>query len=174
MRKIQDIAGFLFIVAVSILSLVSVLGIWNFFSREVITKSFQTLGLLAVVAVIVIIAGRFIEGRQEVDILGVEAPNEFFKIIRRTTLTCLIVFASLLALLGVLAIWDVITDKNVLYKSIGTLATLSFGSFIIVMTCLERENNPIFKKQGKSFSVGAIVLIIIGIYLFFSFSRYFW
>ncbi len=174
MKKIQDVAGFLFIIAVGILSAVSVLGIWDIFGKEVINKSFQTLGLLAVVAVIVIIAGRFIEGRKnEGDSLIVEAPNELFMAIRHATVIFLIIFASMLALLGVLAIWDVITDKDVLYKTIGTLATLAFGSFIVVMTCLERENNPIIKKQGnKSISAGAILLILIAIYLFSMLARY--
>jgi len=89
MKKIQDIAGFVFVSSVAVLSVVSVLGIWEVFERDVITKSFETLGLLAVVAVIIIAAGKFIDHKPEEGLVEVApVPNPLFRSIRRITVGC--------------------------------------------------------------------------------------
>jgi hypothetical protein len=175
MKKIEDLAAYIFIIAVSVLSLISILGIWDFFDRDVISKSIQTLGLLAVVAVIVLVGGKFMEGRsQQAGEVVPFVPSPAFKIIRQITVTILIVSASFLAILGVLAIWEVIDDKDVLYKSISSVAVLAFGAFVIVITSLEREGNRLMHKEGRGISGGAILLIAFLIYVFFSFFRFFW
>jgi len=148
MKKIQDIAGFVFITAVSVLSFVSILGVWEFFGNDVILKSFQTLGLLAIAAIVIIVAGRFVDHKSEDGSEIIFVPNPLFKTIRMATVGVLIVSASLLALLGVLAIWDVISDKDVLFKSLGSLGILTFTSLISVVTCLEREGNKILRRGG--------------------------
>lgn len=169
MKAIQDAAAFLFVIAVAVLTGVCVLGVWDFFSHDVIMKSFQTVGLLAAVSVIVIVAGRFLGGNAGVSVASV--PNPAFAGIRQMTLVILIGATALLALLGVLAIWDVITDKDVLYKSIGSLAVLAFGAFIMVVTCMERENNPLLKQQ--SVSAGGVFATLVLLYLIFAFSGLF-
>lgn len=163
-----------FIVAVEILAVVSVLGIWEVFGRDVIEKSVATLGLLAFVSVVVLIAGRFIHARSVHDpATPPEVPNPIFTMIRRITLGFLIACASLLALLGVLAIWEVIPDKDVLFKSLGTLATLAFAAFVIVMACLEREKAYSSDGEKAGFSLGSIVLAGFLIYLAISISSIF-
>jgi hypothetical protein len=171
MKKIEDVAAFVFIVAVGVLSVISMLGVWDFFKQDVITKSFETLGLLALVAVVVMVAGKFIEGRgqQEVGMATPALPSPAFKIVRQITLTILIISVSLLAILGVLAIWEVIKDKDVLYKSLSSVAILAFGSLIIVITSLEREGNRLMNQEGKKFSAGTIVLILFLLYVLFTF-----
>jgi len=169
MKTIQDTAAFLFVLAVAVLTAVCALGVWNFFDRDVIWKSFETVGLLALVAVVIIIAGRFIG-------LGATAPvptipNPVFTELRRMTLGILIIASALLAFIGVLAIWDVIADKQVLYKSVGSLAVLAFGAFVMVVTCMEREDNPMLKQQ--SVSGGGVVGALILLYLIFAFSGLF-
>jgi len=177
MKKIQDFAAGAFLVAVVLLSLVSILGVWEIFGRDVITKSFETIGLLAGVAVIVMVAGRFMEGKNESGVLLAE-PNPIFKNIRQATIAVLIVAVSLLALLGVLAIWEVITDKTFLYKVMSSLGILSFGALVTVMTCLERENK--FQNNGaksNTLSLRRIVGIIVILWIvssFFGVFRYFW
>ena len=159
MKAVQDFVAFLFILAVSILSAISVLGVWKFLENDVIYKSFQTLGLLAVVALVVIAAGRFVETRA-----GGTLPvmtNPAFPALRKTTLSVLILCAALLALVGVLAIWDVIADKDMLYKVLGSLAIIVFGAFIIVMTCLERENKNVTGQQGGGSSLGVVFFFLI-------------
>ena len=166
MKKIQDVAGFFFIIAVAVLSVISILGIWDFFDKDVISKSFQTIGLLAFVAIVVMIAGRFIDRGPAVGI-ATPVPNPVFKSIRHLTLGILIVSASLLALLGVLAIWEVIADKDVLFKSIGSVAVLAFSSFLMVITCLEREGSALLHRN-KSISVGGTIVLLLLAYLIFS------
>ncbi|MFO0718534.1 MAG: hypothetical protein U0522_00685 [Candidatus Paceibacterota bacterium] len=173
MKKLQDVAGLIFICAVALLSIISVLGIWDFFASDVIVKSFETLGLLAAVAVVIMVAGKFMQSKNAVEITMPVVANPAFQVIRSVTVVILIISAAILALLGVLAIWDVIADKDVLYKSLGSVAVLAFGSFIIVMTCLQGEGNTVFKKQGRNFSIGGIVLVIVLAYFFFVFSRLF-
>lgn len=167
MKKVQNIAAFVFISAVTVLSLISVLGVWDFFSHDTITKSFETLGLLALVTLIVMVAGRFMESRNQQDPAMIIVPNPIFKDLRRVTLVVLIICVSVLALLGVCAIWNIITDKDVLYKSLASVAILAFGAFVIVMTCLDREDNPMFKRKG-GYSIGAIIGILFIVYLLIS------
>ncbi|MDO8569640.1 MAG: hypothetical protein Q7R89_02620 [bacterium] len=166
MKTIQNTSAIFFIVAVAILSTIATLGVWDIFSKDVISKSFQTLGLLALVAIIIMAAGRYVEGRSEVgDVAMPDLPSPIFKIVRRMTLAVLIISVSLLALLGVLAIWEVIQDKDVLYKSLSSLGIFAFGAFVIVMTCLDREGK--LYAQHKNMSTGSIIgLLILGFLLF--------
>lgn len=174
MKKIQDIAGFVFVSSVAVLSVVSILGIWEVFERDVITKSFETLGLLAVVAVIIIAAGKFVEHKPEDGLVEVApVPNPLFRSIRRITVGVLITSAVFLAFLGVLSIWDVIADKQVLYKSFGSLAVLAFGSFVVMMTSLEREGNRFMNRTGKGMSVGMIIFMVVAAFIFLNFFRFF-
>ncbi len=174
MKKIQDIAGFLFISALGILTVISVLGIWDFFARDVISKSFQTVGLLALVAVVVIISGKYFDKNKNTTGGEMsELPNPVFKIVRHVTLALLIVVASILALVGVFAIWDVITDSSVLYKSISSLAIIAFSSFLIVMTCLVRENSPLLRGNNGGVSGVKIVLFAVLFIVLFYFLSFF-
>jgi hypothetical protein len=169
MKKIEDVAAFIFVVAVAVLSIVSILGVWDFFNQDVINKSFETLGLLAFVAVVVMVAGKFIEGRMgQTENIAPVLPNPTFKVIRQMALTVLIVSVSLLAVLGVLAIWEVIKDKDVLYKSMSSIGILAFSAFIITATSLEREGNNFMSKERKGSSWGAIILVIFLAYWIFS------
>lgn len=80
----------------------------------------------------------------------------------------LIATVSLLALLGVLAIWNVIADKDVLYKSISSIAIVAFAAFVVVMTCLEREGGSIV---GRKISTGSFIGVIIIAYIVSGFLR---
>ena len=166
MKKIEDYAAFAFVYVVGILSVISILGVWDFLNKDVITKSFQTLGLLAFVAVVVMVATKFIEGRSQspqAESSIPVIPNPAFKIIRQITLTLLIISVSILAILGVLAIWEVIKDKDVLFKSMSSVGILAFGAFIITMTSIQREGGSFVNRNGKNISLGTIILIIIGL-----------
>ncbi len=79
------------------------------------------------------------------------------------TLTILVVSTSVLAVFGVLAIWDVITDKDILYKSLSSVGIIAFSSLIIVMTSLEREGNRLMNKGESSMptSTGTVAMFII-------------
>jgi hypothetical protein len=157
MKKAQNIAAGLFVFCVWILTLISIFGIWEVFDGDVIAKSFQTLGLLAGVALIVIIAGKFADKDETVvDPALPPAPNNFTQI-RHVTIVVLIVSVVLLALIGVLAIWDVLAGET-LNKSVASMATLAFGALVTVMTCLEREKHKILTKRVSG---GSIILIVV-------------
>ena len=160
----QNTAAGVFIACICILTIVAIMGVWRIFSGEVIMKSFETLGLLAFVAMVVIVASKFVG-----DPNTVAMPSPGFRAIRNSTLATLIVSASLLALFGVLSIWDVITDKDVLTKSLSSLAIIAFSSLIIVMVALEREQNPFWKKRAGQISGGTIILGIFFVWFLFSF-----
>lgn len=164
---VQDFAAGLFIACVVILTGVAVMGIWKIFSSDVIWKSFETLGLLALVSVIAIVASRFVGDPSTA--AEVAAPNPGYRTIRNITLGTLIVSSSLLAFLGVLAIWDVITSTDVLHKSLSSLGVIAFSSLIIVMVSLEREQNPFWKKRSGEMTGGAIIAAIILVWLLFAF-----
>lgn len=165
--SLLNTAAGLFIFCTIGLTAISILGVWDVLDGDVITKSFSTLGLLAVVAIIVIFAGRFIDSpTPEATIV---APHPLFHSLRNLTLTILIISAALLAFLGVLAIWEVIDDISTLYKSLSSLAILAFSSLIIVMVCLEREQNAFWQKRAREMTGGSILLGIILIWLLFAF-----
>lgn len=165
MRAIQDTVSFLFIGIIIILAGISIFGVWEIFEQDVIGKSFMTLGLLSVIAVIIMIAGRFVDNKSESIALAV--PNPAFGSIRRIMLGVLIASASLLALLGVLAIWEVIAHGDVLWKSLGSIGIIAFASLLAVMTCREREMVLQGDGRKKNFSLGTIiVLLLVGWWLF--------
>lgn len=167
MRSLQNFSAFFFIIAVTLLGIISILGVWDIVGNDIILKSFQTLGLLGLVAAIIIGAGNYMEGGASVSSVPF-VPNPAFKSIRVSTLVILITSGSVLALLGVLAIWEVISDKDILYKSLGTLGIIAFVSFIIVLTCLDREKSPMLNSPTKKYSTGGIIVLCIVGYMLLS------
>jgi Na+/proline symporter len=164
MRKIADIAAHCFIFAVVLLSIVSILGIWSVFAKDVITKSFETIGLLAFVALVVIAADHFIDRHDGVDNAAVDAASvATFKSVRTITATVFISSTVLLALIGILSIWEVLSG-DALHKTIASICLIIFSSLVVVVTCLEREHNPTL--YGKKISGGLIVLIIVLAWIF--------
>jgi hypothetical protein len=165
MKKAQGYAAGFFIFAVAVLGIISILGVWQVFNSDVIGKSFESIGLLAFVAIIVIAACRYLDAKTEGVIY---VPNPGWKGLRKGTAGILIASVSVLALMGILAIWDVITDKQVLYKSLSSVAILAFVAFVIVLTCLAMEHDPSLSQDGqkKGPSAGQVVgYVILGIFL---------
>ena len=179
-HKIQDTAAFGFIFCVALLSVVSVLGVWEFFDRDVIGKSFTSVGLLAVVAIVIMVAGRFIDRQHALEVppgstVAVDVPvptNPTFTTIRHMTLVVLIASAVFLGLIGILAIWEVLQGDAV-YKSLATMAICGFASFVIVMTSLDRENHKWLRREdGKKSSMGLgtiIFLTLLGLWVLSTF-----
>ena len=175
MKKVQNGAAFVFIISAVILTIISICGVWKIFDVDVITKSIQTFGLLSVVAVIVIIAGRFIDSHEQLAVSNngvVESlpfSNPIFTSIRQVTLAVLIASISVLALLGVLAIWKVLSGE-ILNKSFSSITIVTFSSIAIVITCLEREKH---KLMHQKMSGGVIFLLILVAWIFFSIFRFY-
>lgn len=163
-QPLQDFAAGFFIVAVGVLSVISILGIWKIFGQSVIGKSFSTIGLLAVISIIVIIAGRYMD-KEKGSLTSSAAP--VFRSIRHITLGTLIVSAAGLALLGVLAIWEVM-GGDVLYRSLSSLGVIAFCSLIAVMVCLERENN----RAARDGAVPLVIILFVIGWVFMSLMRW--
>lgn len=175
MNKIQNGAAFIFIICVIVLAIISILAVWQEFDQDILMKSIQTIGLLAGVSALVITSGRFLDSRSQKinsteNPMGNETPvvieiNPAFTHIRRSIVVILIISTALLALLGVLAIWDV-ASGDILNKSLSSIAIVAFSSLMIVFTCLEREHHKLMQKK---ISGSMIFLIII---LIWTFSRF--
>lgn len=146
MRAIKGYAAAFFIFAIVVLGIISILGVWDFFDGDVIWKSFETLGLLAIVALIIVAAGQAMDSKSDV----IYEPNPVWTEVRKGTLGLLIASTAILALLGILSIWNVITNSDVLYKSMGSVAIIAFVSLIIVMTCKAMEGKLAIGASGQS------------------------
>jgi hypothetical protein len=72
----------------------------------------------------------------------------------------------------VLSIWEVITDKAVLGKSLSSLAILAFSSLIIVMVCLEREQSSLWARRSRELSGGTIFAFLILIWILLHFASW--
>jgi hypothetical protein len=159
MRTIQNFAAGVFMLCVAVLSVVSVLGVWQFFAGDVIVKSFETLGVLAIIAIVVVFAARFI-GESNTPVVAPTDAVEF-RVVRNITLAVLIVSAVALALVGVLAIWNVIGHSDVVYKSLSSVAILAFASLIIVMICLNREQNELWRARKGQLTGGSVIAAFV-------------
>ncbi len=151
MKKIQDSSAFVFIGCVVVLALVSILGIWKIFDSSVIEKSAQTVALLAIVSVIMIVAGRAVDGRDQETVMSADPNltpviNPKFTTIRHLTVVILILAVSLLALFGVLAIWEVLNGE-VLHRALSSISVIVFSSFVIIVTCMEREQRKLMQNK---------------------------
>ncbi|MDB5194434.1 MAG: hypothetical protein JWN50_448 [Parcubacteria group bacterium] len=171
MKKLQNGSAFFFIIAVVVLSAISIMGVWNIFSHDVITKSFETLGLLAGVSVLIMVAGRFVDSKEESAlVMGPDGQttvvpdiNPTFTSIRHLTVGLLVVSVSILALLGIMAIWEVLAG-DVLSKSVSSIVILAFASLIITITCLDRERH---KLLNQKISGGVVLVVAILAWIFF-------
>lgn len=177
MKKIQDFAGFVFIACSTLLAFIAILGIWDILADDAVEKSAQTIGLLAVVAIIVTIAGNFFDYRQQGEVVYADpnatpVVNHAFTAIRHFTVILLILAVSLLALIGVLAIWEVLAGE-VLTKSLASISVVAFASFIIVLTCLQREQRQIMHTKLSGW-VWALIIIFTVPFMFNILGMLFW
>jgi hypothetical protein len=74
------------------------------------------------------------------------------------TLGALIASASLLALLGVLSIWEVMSSE-VLTKSLSSIGVIAFSSFVIVMICLEKEKYEFTHKKMSGWTIFFLIML---------------
>ena len=175
MKKFQDVIALFFILCVFVLTVVSILGVWDVFGDDVVTKSLQTIGLLAVVSLIVMAAIQFIDSHKRPDqnisdnglnnvFQSSTSPMPIFSVVRHTSIVFLIISTVLLAFCGVLSIWDVVTG-DVLQKSLSSIGIIIFSSSIITLACLNREGRKIGNFPVSSgWAIFAIIAVIWIIY----------
>lgn len=183
MKKVADFSAYFFIFAVVLLCIISILGIWALLQDDVIVKSFKTLGVLTLVAVIIIVADHFMSPKRNEVNAGASnqnpsLPNNMsqtttlqtesgFHVLKISTVVTLITSAVMLALLGIMSIWEILS-RDVLHKSLSSIALIGFSSLIIIFVCIERDGGS-SSLSKKISGPGAIILLIIGAYLAFTF-----
>ena len=64
-KTIQNIALVVFVISVTVLTIVAVLAIWDFFSDDVLYKTLSTIGIITFASLIVIVAAKVIERHNE-------------------------------------------------------------------------------------------------------------
>ncbi len=85
--------------------------------------------------------------------------NSFVAILKKTTLTILIVSVTILTFLAVLSIWDVLA-KDVSSKAIESMILLGSVSLMFLLAAAVVQKDS--QSAHKPLSVGWIILIILG------------
>ncbi len=162
-KRISDVVALLFIGCVGVLTVLCLLSIWKFIDGDVVFKSMATIGIVAFASIIALFASRAM-GNQIAESSEISPYIPLFTSLRYLTSTLLIVAVAVLALVGVMAIWDLITDNAVIMKTVVSMIILAFSSFIAIATCAERENRTIFggvREGRRHISVGGIILLVV-------------
>lgn len=157
--KIKELASLLFMLCVLILSLISILGIWDLVPDDLVEKSMATIALITFTSLIVAFAATLSRHGEKTGVENVPAPiNPTFPIIRKMSTTLLITAVILLTLIGVLSIWELFPEE-ILFQSLSTIAVLAFAFFIIMISCLMNEKKTL-NHDGK-WSIGKIIIYIL-------------
>ncbi len=163
-KKIGDIVTLFFILCVGFLAFISVLSIWKIIDGDVMFKSLATVGIVAFASIIVMFASK----SMSTNTVQNEDQNSLVPIftgVRYVTSGLLIICITLLAIIGVMAIWEVIKDKEVLNRVIGSMLVLAISSLIIIVACADRESKSIFGNHVEGepiqISVGKIILLVL-------------
>ncbi len=149
----------------------AILGVWDFLDGDVIDKSFQTVALLAFVTIVLVASARFMDAKKgdstDPQVLAeITQSKAMFANIRHITLSIFIGALGILALLGVLSIWEVV-GGDVMSKSLSSIAVLGFSALIVLIACLLREDNPALvggSTEGKM-SITRIILTVLFVIL---------
>ena len=173
MNKLFSIASLMFMGSAALLSLVSILGIWGILDDSAVEKAFETIAFLGVVAIVMLVPGRFIDHNK----ISAHSDEKFdarmkthFADIRHASLIMLMTAGGWLGLIGVFSIWDML-ERDVLFRSISSIAVLGFLTFITVIMCHERENTSHRSKEmvtgismGIMLLLGALFLTLLSLF----------
>lgn len=167
MNKIINYASVGFIATVIVMTIVSLLEVWEILVEDVITKSLSTVGFLAFVCVVVVLGYRFLhpDHKQEENTANTWRP--VFQTLRTMSLSTMIATAVLMGLLGILGIWEVL-QEDFFWRSLSSIAIVALTASVITVVCLEREGKGVLarvvhNKHGE-FSIwkGVLVVILLG------------
>ncbi len=163
-KKIVDFIALFFILCVGFLAVISILSIWKVIDGDVVFKSLATVGIVAFASIVSLIASRYMGDSSSVE-TNDNSLVPLFGAIRYLTSGILIVCITLLTIIGVMAIWDMITDKDTLAKVVGSMIVLAISSMIMVVSCADREGKTVFGKQSEGHnnqvSLGRIILLLV-------------
>ena len=143
MTKIANGAAYFLVFIGFVLTVISVAGIWGAFpSGGVVTKSFESMGLIGFACIIVMAVESHSTKKALTPMEQVEANSsaENFGQLRGIATFLLIASVVVCVSLGLLSIWDIVAG-NVLYQSVSSIATIGLYSFVTVLACKAREND---------------------------------
>ena len=76
MKNVKSVAIGILITAVSVLTLIAILSIWDVLSKDVLWKSISTIGIIAFGALIVVIAAQALENKNTSHVNNNIPPNQ--------------------------------------------------------------------------------------------------
>lgn len=140
MTKIANYATYFFILTTLALTVVSIGGIWGALNEDVVWKSFESIGLIAIASVVVLVVEAFSDKKA----VSQEEASEYmealhvFSFLHRISVTLIIVSLVVCVSLGLLSIWEIM-DTDGLYKAVSSIATIGFYALITLGVCISRE-----------------------------------
>ncbi len=139
MTKFANGAAYFFIFTSFVLTVISAAGIWNVFTEDVVWKSFQSIGLIALACVIILAVDGFSAKKSlsQEEVSETEGSIKGFGFFHTIAVTILITSVAVCVFLGLLSIWDIVKG-DVLYKSLSSIATIGFFSLLTVIVCNKR------------------------------------
>lgn len=140
-RSIERIAVGTLVFSVSILSIVGLLGIWEWLDNDIIWKSYTTIGVLGMAALLVVGIAR-VSNKYYADAPQAPAPeSQSWKTARNFVLgVTAAAFLSFTAL-AVLAIWDFVGDGS-LIKAFGSMGLLFASAIINLIAFSSQMDDP--------------------------------
>lgn len=138
--RIANAAAYFFIITTFVLTVVSILGIWGDFD-DVIGKSFLSIGLISFACLVILV----IDGHYPKKTVSQEVAQAYlrsienFAQIRKISFVVIIVSITVCVFLGLLSIWEIL-ETDVFYKTMATMASIGFYSFITLIVCSRRED----------------------------------
>lgn len=140
MTKIANYATYFFILTTLALTIVSIGGIWGALNNDVVWKSFESIGLIAIASMVVLVVEAFSDKKKVTQ----EEASEYmealhvFTFLHRISVTIIIVSLVVCVFLGLLSIWEIM-DSDGLYKAVSSIATIGFYALITLGVCISRE-----------------------------------
>ena len=170
MNKTYNITALVFILITTVIAGLSLLGIWDILADQVIARTLLTITLLVVISLVVGYAYQYINPFDHTDESN-DTPWPVFTALRKSFLSLLIASVFVLGLVGVLSIWEIISEENI-FKVFSSIAVLSISSGIITVVCLNRERHERFTKFFNTSNVStetAVVGVLLLAYALFWF-----
>ena len=161
MKILKHIALFIFLVAIIILTIISLLAVWEILeeSEDFMSKAILTFLILTLVAGIILLAGK--TARRDGEVETSVSPVPGLRKIRQITSVILIVVSIVLVFLAIFAIWFTEEEGDLFARALGSLAILAVSGFVIGTTCLIGEKKlDIFAERSLSvWKIFAILLL---------------
>lgn len=131
-RSLERIAVGVLVFAVSLLTIVGLLAIWNYVGADILWKSCSTIGVIGVTALIVVgisrVANNFYRGQPQV---GVSEPAAW-KSARNILLGIIAIVFLFFAAVSILSIWDFI-GSDTLWKAFQSMGLLLLSAAILLV-----------------------------------------